>query len=80
MHVFLETGIYTLYKRDIRSDFMLELLSVPFAGLIFAIFGERFKERESDRKKIQVFFEVSGIAIRREDRLQYPVFLEQKRG
>lgn len=78
MHVFLETGIYTLYKRDIGSDYMLELLSVPFAGLIFAIFGGRLKGRESDRKKIQVFFEVSGIAIRREDRLQYPVFLEQK--
>lgn len=55
MHVFLETGIYTLYKRDIRSDFMLELLSVPLAGLIFAIVGERLKGRESDRKKIQVF-------------------------
>ncbi|PEN27650.1 cell division protein FtsK, partial [Bacillus wiedmannii] len=72
MHVFLETGIYTLYKRDIRSDFMLELLSVPVAGLIFAIFGDRFKCKDDDRKKIQVFFEVSGIAIRREDRLQYP--------
>lgn len=79
MHVFLATGIYTLYKRDIRSDFMLELLSVPVAGLIFAIFGDRFKSKDDDLKKIQVFFEVSGIAIRREDRLQYPFFLEQKK-
>ncbi|MGY2609462.1 FtsK/SpoIIIE domain-containing protein [Bacillus pretiosus] len=58
---------------------MLELLLVPVAGLIFAIFGDKFKSKEGDRKKIQVFFEVSGIAIRREDRLQYPVFLEQKK-
>ncbi|OOR14445.1 cell division protein FtsK [Bacillus cereus] len=58
---------------------MLELLSVPVAGLIYAIFGDKFKSNDDDRKKIQVFFEVSGIAIRREDRLQYPVFLERKK-
>ncbi|SMD91864.1 DNA translocase FtsK [Bacillus cereus] len=78
MHVFLETGIYTLYKRDIGSDFMLELLSVPIAGLLFAILGDKLKNKDDDRKKIQVFFEVSGIAIRIGERLQYPVFLEQK--
>ncbi|OQR57903.1 FtsK/SpoIIIE domain-containing protein [Bacillus sp. CDB3] len=58
---------------------MLELLSVPVAGLIYVIFGDKFKNKDDDRKKIQVFFEVSGIAIRREDRLQYPVFLEKKK-
>ncbi len=79
MHVFLETGIYTLYKRDIGSDFMLELLSVPVAGLLFAILGDKLKRKDDDRKKIQVFFEVSGIAIRIGERLQYPVFLEQKK-
>ena len=53
--VFLETEIYTLYKRDIGSDFMFELLSVPLAAILFAIFGDKFKNKEDDRKKIQVF-------------------------
>ncbi|MGG0263097.1 FtsK/SpoIIIE domain-containing protein [Bacillus mycoides] len=57
---------------------MLELLSVPLAAIIFAIFGDKFKSKEDDRKKIQVFFEVSGIAIRSDEKLQYPVFIEQK--
>lgn len=57
---------------------MLELLSVPVAGLIFAIFNDKFKSKEDDRKKIQVFFEVSGIAIKRDEKLLYPVFIEQK--
>ncbi|MBJ8027774.1 FtsK/SpoIIIE domain-containing protein [Bacillus cereus group sp. N21] len=57
---------------------MLELLSVPMAALIFAVFGDKFRSKENDRKKIQVFFEVSGIAIRRDEKLQYPVFIEQK--
>ncbi|MGE0995189.1 FtsK/SpoIIIE domain-containing protein, partial [Bacillus sp. GMa5/2] len=57
---------------------MLELLSVPVAGLLFALFGDKLKSKDDDRKKIQVFFEVSGIAIRIEERLQYPVFLERK--
>ncbi|HFK1534929.1 FtsK/SpoIIIE domain-containing protein [Bacillus mobilis] len=57
---------------------MLELLSVPLAAILFAIFGDKFKNKEDDRKKIQVFFEVSGIAIRSNEKLQYPVFIEQK--
>ncbi|PEO37268.1 FtsK/SpoIIIE domain-containing protein [Bacillus wiedmannii] len=57
---------------------MLELLSIPVAGLIFAIFNDKFKSKEDDRKKIQVFFEVSGIAIKRDEKLLYPVFIEQK--
>ncbi|WP_306007424.1 FtsK/SpoIIIE domain-containing protein [Bacillus sp. MMSF_3353] len=57
---------------------MLELLSVPLAAIIFAIFGDKLKNKEDDRKKIQVFFEVSGIAIRSNEKLQYPVFIEQK--
>lgn len=57
---------------------MLELLSVPLAAIIFTIFGDRFKSKEDDRKKIQVFFEVSGIAIKRDEKLQYPVFIERR--
>ncbi|WP_436863945.1 FtsK/SpoIIIE domain-containing protein [Bacillus fungorum] len=57
---------------------MLELLSVPLAAILFAIFGDKFKNKEDDRKKIQVFFEVSGIAIRSNEKLQYPFFIEQK--
>ncbi|MFY0163508.1 FtsK/SpoIIIE domain-containing protein [Bacillus anthracis] len=57
---------------------MLELLSVPLAAILFAIFGDKFKNKEDDWKKIQVFFEVSGIAIRSNEKLQYPVFIEQK--
>ncbi|MGS2745995.1 FtsK/SpoIIIE domain-containing protein [Bacillus zanthoxyli] len=57
---------------------MLELLSVPLGAMIFAIFSDKFKSKEDDRKKIQVFFEVSGIAIRSDEKLQYPVFIEQK--
>lgn len=57
---------------------MLELLSVPLAAILFAIFGDKFKNKEDDRKKIQVFFEVSGIAIRSNEKLQYPVIVEQK--
>lgn len=55
MHVFLETGIYTLYKRDIGSDFMLELLSVPVAGLLFAILGDKLKRKDDDRKRYKYF-------------------------
>ncbi|MCU7674967.1 FtsK/SpoIIIE domain-containing protein [Bacillus thuringiensis] len=57
---------------------MLELLSVPLAAMLFVIFGDKLKNKENDRKKIQVFFEVSGIAIRSNEKLQYPVFIEQK--
>ncbi|PDY19581.1 FtsK/SpoIIIE domain-containing protein [Bacillus cereus] len=57
---------------------MLELLSVPLAAMLFAIFGDKLENKEDDRKKIQVFFEVSGIAIRSNEKLQYPVFIEQK--
>ncbi|WP_459503097.1 FtsK/SpoIIIE domain-containing protein [Bacillus sp. C1] len=57
---------------------MLELLFVPAAALIFAVFGDKFKSKEDDRKKIQVFFEVSGIAIRRDEKLHYPIFIERQ--
>ncbi|KXY21210.1 FtsK/SpoIIIE domain-containing protein [Bacillus sp. FSL K6-0067] len=57
---------------------MLELLSVPLAAILFAICGDKFKNKEDDQKKIQVFFEVSGIAIRSNEKLQHPVFIEQK--
>ncbi|MCP1124543.1 FtsK/SpoIIIE domain-containing protein [Bacillus sp. 3103sda1] len=57
---------------------MIELLLVPTAALVCAYYGDKFKSKNDDRKKIQVFFEVSGIAIKREDKLQYPTFIEQK--
>ncbi|MGZ7149313.1 FtsK/SpoIIIE domain-containing protein [Bacillus sp. BC08] len=43
------------------------------------MFGEKFKSKNDDKKKIQVFFEVSGIAIKRnnEEKLQYPKFQKQ---
>ncbi|MEH7457703.1 FtsK/SpoIIIE domain-containing protein [Bacillus sp. JJ1127] len=57
---------------------MLELLLIPAVSLGYALVSDKFKRKEDDRKKIQVFFEVSGIAIRRDEKLHYPVFLEQK--
>ncbi|TXR75141.1 FtsK/SpoIIIE domain-containing protein [Bacillus sp. BF9-10] len=58
---------------------MIELLLVPAAGLTVALFGEKFKSKNDDKRKIQVFFEVAGIAIRRnnEEKLQYPKFQKQ---
>ncbi|MCP1180555.1 FtsK/SpoIIIE domain-containing protein [Bacillus sp. 1663tsa1] len=58
---------------------MIELLLVPAAGLTVALFGEKFKNKNDDKRKIQVFFEVAGIAIKRnnEEKLQYPKFQKQ---
>ncbi|MEK4497259.1 FtsK/SpoIIIE domain-containing protein [Bacillus sp. FSL R12-0069] len=56
---------------------MIELLLVPAAGLTVALFGDKFKRKDDDKRKIQVFFEVSGIAINREDKLHYPKFQKQ---
>ncbi|MCW1239201.1 FtsK/SpoIIIE domain-containing protein [Bacillus pretiosus] len=58
---------------------MIELLLVPAAGLTVALFGEKFKRKNDDKRKIQVFFEVAGIAIKRnnEEKLQYPKFRKQ---
>lgn len=58
---------------------MIELLLVPAAGLTVALFGEKFKSKNDDKRKIQVFFEVAGIAIKRnnEEKLQYPKFQKQ---
>jgi len=58
---------------------LIELLLVPAAGLTVALFGEKFKSKNDDKRKIQVFFEVAGIAIKRnnEDKLQYPKFQKQ---
>ncbi|WP_237981740.1 FtsK/SpoIIIE domain-containing protein [Bacillus thuringiensis] len=58
---------------------MIELLLVPAAGLTVALFGEKFKRKNDDKRKIQVFFEVAGIAIKRnnEEKLQYPKFQKQ---
>ncbi|QWG39162.1 cell division protein FtsK [Bacillus mycoides] len=57
---------------------MLELLLIPAVSLGYALVNDRLKGKEDDRKKIQVFFEVSGIAIRKDEKLHYPVFLERK--
>lgn len=43
---------------------MVELLLVPAAGLTVALFGEKLKSKNDDKRKIQVFFLVSGIAIK----------------
>ncbi|MBC6975944.1 cell division protein FtsK [Bacillus sp. Xin] len=56
---------------------MIELLLVPAAGLTVTLFGDKFKSRNDDKRKIQVFFEVSGIAIKRDDKLHYPKFQKQ---
>ncbi|MBP3971124.1 cell division protein FtsK [Bacillus sp. WL1] len=53
---------------------MLELLIVPTAALTYTLVSDKFKRKDDDKKKIQVFFEVSGIAIKREDKLHYPKF------
>lgn len=57
---------------------MLELLLIPAVLLGYALLNDSLKGKEDDRKKIQVFFEVSGIAIRKDEKLHYPVFLERK--
>ncbi|MEB8957575.1 cell division protein FtsK, partial [Bacillus cereus] len=53
---------------------MLELLLVPTTALTIAFVSDRFKSKIDDKKKIQVFFEVSGIAIKKDDRIHYPTF------
>ncbi|QHV44152.1 cell division protein FtsK [Bacillus cereus] len=53
---------------------MLELLLVPTTALTIALVSDRFKSKIDDKKKIQVFFEVSGIAIKKDDRIHYPTF------
>ncbi|QWH51231.1 FtsK/SpoIIIE domain-containing protein [Bacillus mycoides] len=57
---------------------MLELLLIPAVSLGYALLNDSLKGKEDDRKKIQVFFEVSGIAIKKDEKLHYPVFLERK--
>ena len=54
------------------------MLLIPAVSLGYALVNDRLKGKEDDRKKIQVFFEVSGIAIRKDEKLHYPVFLERK--
>ena len=44
---------------------MLELLLVPTTAVTIAFVSDRFKSKIDDKKKIQVFFEVSGIAIKK---------------
>ncbi|MGQ7074804.1 hypothetical protein ACUN90_25065, partial [Escherichia sp. SP-MK2] len=47
---------------------------VPMTALTFAFVSARFKRKIDDKKKIQVFFEVSGIAIKKDDKIHYPKF------
>ncbi|MEG7864489.1 hypothetical protein J0852_11215 [Bacillus paranthracis] len=58
---------------------MFELLIVPTAALTYALVSDKFKRKDDDKRKIHVFFEVSGIAIKRnnEEKLQYPKFQKQ---
>ncbi|MHB0802913.1 cell division protein FtsK, partial [Bacillus thuringiensis] len=53
---------------------MLELLLVPTTALTIAFVSDRLKKKMDDKKKIQVFFEVAGITIRKSDQLHYPKF------
>ncbi|HFJ9285045.1 TPA: FtsK/SpoIIIE domain-containing protein [Bacillus toyonensis] len=57
---------------------MLELLLIPVASFGYALVSDKLKRKDDDKRKIQVFFEVSGIAIKREDKLYYPKFQKQK--
>ncbi|WP_342045881.1 FtsK/SpoIIIE domain-containing protein [Bacillus sp. OTU530] len=57
---------------------MLELMLIPAAALLYAAYGDKLKKQMDDKEKIKVFFEVAGIAIKRNDKLQYPVFQEKK--
>ncbi|MBG9617399.1 MULTISPECIES: FtsK/SpoIIIE domain-containing protein [Bacillus] len=56
---------------------MLELLMIPTTALTLAFVSDRFKKKIDDKKKIQVFFEVSGIAIKKDNQLHYPKFQKQ---
>ncbi len=56
---------------------MIELLLIPTAALTIVLCGDKFKGKNDDKRKIQVFFEVSGIAIKKEDKLHYPKFQKQ---
>ncbi|MCP8970587.1 FtsK/SpoIIIE domain-containing protein [Ectobacillus ponti] len=58
---------------------MFELLLVPAAALVLAMHGDKLKKKQDDKEKIKVFFEVAGIAIKRDDKLQYPTWEETKR-
>jgi S-DNA-T family DNA segregation ATPase FtsK/SpoIIIE len=57
---------------------MIELLAVPALALLLAAHGDKLKRKLDDKKKIQVFFEVAGIAVRRDDKLQYPTYEDKK--
>ncbi|MCQ6344262.1 cell division protein FtsK, partial [Bacillus cereus] len=53
---------------------MLELLLIPVASFGYALVSDNLKRKNDDKRKIQVFFEVSGIAIKKEEKLHYPKF------
>ncbi len=61
----------------VREMFMLELLLISAAALTYGLVSDKFKRKDEDKKKIQVFFEVSGIAIKKDDKLHYPKFQKQ---
>ena len=44
---------------------MLELLLIPVASFGYALVSDKLKRKDDDKRKIQVFFEVSGIAIKK---------------
>lgn len=50
---------------------------IPTTALTLAFVSDRFKKKIDDKKKIQVFFEVSGIAIKKDNQLHYPKFQKQ---
>lgn len=58
---------------------MLELLLIPVASFGYALLSDKFERKDDDKHKIQLFFEVSGIAIKKEEKLHYPKFQKQNK-
>ncbi|MFC5775174.1 FtsK/SpoIIIE domain-containing protein [Ectobacillus antri] len=54
---------------------MLEVALIPL-GFYVALKTGLLRKKDDDRSKIKVFFEIAGIAIKHDDRLQYPDYLE----
>ena len=53
---------YRIYK---ECSSMLELLLIPVASFGYALVSDNLRRKNDDKRKIQVFFEVSGIAIKK---------------
>ena len=58
----------------LRGNVYVGVTTGSHGRLTYALVSDKFKRKDDDKKKIQVFFEVSGIAIKRDDKLHYPNF------